>query len=84
VTGLRTFDENDFLASEVILSLTRSTRDGRLWAGTMEGLGYVAADEWHGIKGRDGGLTDRVLALRADTGGRMWGRHGRRPVPRPE
>jgi hypothetical protein len=68
---IRTFNENDFLASEVILSV-EVDGEGRLWAGTMEGLGYLAADEWHGIKGRDGGLTDRVLALRADTGGRMW------------
>ncbi len=68
---IRTFNENDFLASEVILAV-EVDGEGRLWAGTMEGLGYLAADEWHGIKGRDGGLKDRVLALRADLGGRMW------------
>lgn len=67
-TGLRTFDENDFLASEVILSLTLAP-DGRLWAGTMEGLGYVAADEWHAVRAT--GLGDRILALAADRE-RLW------------
>ncbi|MCK6569867.1 hypothetical protein L6V77_02030 [Myxococcota bacterium] len=67
-SALRTFDENDFLASEVILS-TALAPDGRLWAGTMEGLGYVAADEWHPVRGA--GLGDRILALAADRE-RLW------------
>jgi hypothetical protein len=66
--AIRTFDENDFLSSEVILSVALDP-DGRLWAGTMEGLGYVAADEWHAVRGT--GLGDRILALAADRG-RLW------------
>ena len=74
---LRTFNENDFLASEVILSVELDST-GRLWAGTMEGLGYLTADQWHPIRQREGGsggqggLGDRILALRADAGGRLW------------
>ena len=57
---IKVFDENDFIDSEVMTALALGA-DGRVWAGTLEGLGYVAADRWKAIKrapfdGRIGGL----------------------------
>lgn len=46
---MRVFDENDFIESEVITALALDGQ-GRVWAGTLEGLGRLEGDTWTAVK----------------------------------
>lgn len=60
----------DGLPSEQISALHEDAA-GRLWIGTRNGLGMLAADG-NSIDGRTLGITATVLAINADTEGRLW------------
>ena len=66
---VRVFDENAFIDSEVILDVAIDPQ-GRVWAGTLEGLGYIESDEWKSV--RHPGLERKVAPITAEFGGRLW------------
>ncbi|MCB9521805.1 MAG: hypothetical protein H6702_00315 [Myxococcales bacterium] len=69
------FDENAFIDSEVILALA-GDRSGRVWAGTFEGLGRLAGDQWSAV--RPEGLRGPVHTIHLDSVGtlRVGAEHG--------
>ncbi len=66
---MRVFDENDFIESEVITALATDAR-GRVWAGTLEGLGRLEGDTWTNVAAK--GLNGRITRLVFDADGRLW------------
>ncbi len=66
---VRVFDENDFIDSEVILDVAVDPK-GRVWAGTLEGLGYIEGGEWKAVRHR--GLEGKVGTVTTEFGGRIW------------
>jgi len=66
---MRVFDENDFIDSEVITALAHDAQ-GRVWVGTLEGLGRLVGDTWSSIAAP--ALAGRITRLIFDTDGRLW------------
>ncbi|MCA9557084.1 MAG: hypothetical protein KC583_00860, partial [Myxococcales bacterium] len=66
---MRVFDENDFIESEVITALAVDGK-GRVWVGTLEGLGRLDGETWSNVKSK--GLAGRVTKLVFDGQGRLW------------
>ncbi len=65
----KVYDENDFIDSEVITAVAVAD-GGRVWAGTLEGLGYLEADKWHAVDAE--GLDARIGAVAVDPKGTVW------------
>ena len=67
--AVKIFDENSFLESEVIFDLAVGP-DGRVWAATMEGLGFLVGDTWHSVDHPVVG--DAASAVDVDEQGVVW------------
>jgi len=63
----RVFNENDFIDSEMILDLAIDVQ-GRIWAATMEGLGFLEGDQWHPVRE---GPQGRIFGLSVK-GAQIW------------